>query len=66
MTNVEAIERLEWVKKRISEITYSPESFEAINMAIEALRREALVDKMTKAYYKELRGEADNEKKRIL
>lgn len=61
MTNEEAIKRLEWVKKRISEITYSPESFEAINMAIETLRREVLVDKMTKAYYKELREEANNE-----
>ena len=37
MTNKEAIKRLEWVKKRISDITYSPESFEALNLAIKAL-----------------------------
>ena len=37
MTNKEAIKRLEWVKKRICDITYSPESFEAINLAIKAL-----------------------------
>lgn len=37
MTNQEAIEQLKWVQKRISDITYSPESFEAINLAIEAL-----------------------------
>lgn len=37
MTNKEAIEQLKWVQKRICEITYSPESFEAINLAIKAL-----------------------------
>lgn len=37
MTNKEAIERLIWVRKRICDITYSPESFEAINLAIKAL-----------------------------
>lgn len=37
MTNKEAIERLKWVKKRICDITYSPESFEAISLAIKAL-----------------------------
>lgn len=37
MTNKEAIEQLKWVKKRICDITYSPESFEAINLAIKAL-----------------------------
>lgn len=37
MTNQEAIEQLKWVRNRISDITYSPESFEAINLAIEAL-----------------------------
>lgn len=40
MTNKEAIERLKWVQKRICDITYSPESFEAINIAIEKLREE--------------------------
>ena len=40
MTNKEAIERLKWVKKRISDITYSPESFEALNLAIKALENE--------------------------
>lgn len=37
MNNKEAIGQLEWVKKRICDITYSPESFEAINLAIKAL-----------------------------
>lgn len=37
MTNKEAIEQLEWVEERICKITYSPESFEAINLAIKAL-----------------------------
>ena len=37
MTNKEAIEQLKWVRKRICDITYSPESFEAINLAIQAL-----------------------------
>ena len=37
MTNKEAIERLKWVKKRICDITYSPESFEALDLAIKAL-----------------------------
>lgn len=37
MTNKEAIKQLEWVKKRICDITYSPESFEALNLAIKAL-----------------------------
>ena len=40
MTNKEAIERLKWVKKRICDITYSPESFEALDIAIEALKKE--------------------------
>lgn len=38
MDNKEAIKQLEWVKKRICDITYSPESFEAINLAIKALQ----------------------------
>lgn len=38
MTNKEAIEQLKWVQKRISDITYSPESFEALNLAIKALK----------------------------
>lgn len=37
MTSKEAIERLKWVEKRISDITYSPESFEALELAIKAL-----------------------------
>lgn len=37
MTNKEVIERLKWVKFRISEITYSPETLEAISLAIKAL-----------------------------
>lgn len=37
MTNKEAIEQLKWVQKRICDITYSPESFEAIELAIKAL-----------------------------
>lgn len=37
MTNKEAIERLKWVQKRICDITYSPESFEALDLAIKAL-----------------------------
>lgn len=40
MTNKEAIEQLKWVKKRICDITYSPESFEALNLAIKALEEE--------------------------
>ena len=38
MTNEEAIEQLRWVQKRICDITYSPESFEAIELAINALK----------------------------
>lgn len=40
MTNKEAIEQLKWVKKRICDITYSPESFEALNVAINALEKD--------------------------
>lgn len=40
MNNKEAIEQLMWVQKRICDMTYSPESFEAINIAIEKLREE--------------------------
>ena len=50
MTNQEAINRLEWVKKRICDITYSPESFEAINLAIKALE---IVDKLNNAVYRD-------------
>ena len=35
MTNKEAIERLKWVQKRICDITYSPESFEALTLLLE-------------------------------
>lgn len=38
MTNKEVIEQLKWVQKRICDITYSPESFEAIELAINALK----------------------------
>ena len=38
MDNKEAIERLHWVRKRICDITYSPESFEALGLAIKALK----------------------------
>ena len=41
MTNKEVIEQLEWVRNRISKTTYSPESFEAINIAIEVLEDRA-------------------------
>jgi len=47
MTKKEIIEQLEWVKKRISTITYSPESFEALNLAekaVSALENQASVD----------------------
>lgn len=37
MDNKEVIERLKWVKKRISDITYSPESIKALEIAIKAL-----------------------------
>lgn len=37
MTNREAIGQLTWLKKRISDIIYSPESFEALNLAIKTL-----------------------------
>lgn len=37
MTNKEVVEQLKWVQKRICNITYSPESFEAIEVAIKAL-----------------------------
>lgn len=47
MTSEETIKQLEWVKKRICDITYSPESFEAINSAIEAVKRDAKVDNIT-------------------
>lgn len=47
MTNKEAIERLKWVKKRIGEITYSPESLEALNIAIGAIKRDTKVDDIT-------------------
>ncbi len=38
MANKETIEQLKWVKKRICDITYSPESFEALDFAIKAIR----------------------------
>lgn len=38
MTNKEIIERLEWANKRIQNITYSPETFYAIQEAIEIIK----------------------------
>jgi hypothetical protein len=38
MTNKEIIERLEWANKRIQDITYSPETFYAIQEAIEIIK----------------------------
>lgn len=70
MTNKEAIEQLKWVQKRICDITYSPESFEAINLAIKALGEigqiKTLFDEANDAddFYHELRvlfEMADNE-----
>lgn len=37
MTNKEAIGQLKWAMERICKTTYSPETFEAINLAIKAL-----------------------------
>ena len=37
MTDKQVIERLEWVKKRICDITYSPECIEALNISIKKL-----------------------------
>lgn len=47
MTNEEAIKQLEWVKKRMRDITYSPETFEAIGIAIGAIKRDAKIDNIT-------------------
>lgn len=47
MNNSEAIEQLKWVKKRISNITYSPESFEALNLAIKALEDATPIESIT-------------------
>ncbi len=46
MTDKEVIERLKWVEKRISDITYSPESFEALEFAIKAVEEKAEWDKL--------------------
>ncbi|MBO7452396.1 MAG: hypothetical protein J6U54_18865 [Clostridiales bacterium] len=59
MNNEEAIKILDQMP--ISSDVNFEEIAEAIEMAIEALKREALVVKMKKAYYKELKKEADNE-----
>lgn len=53
MTDKEAIEQLEWVKKRISNITYSPESFEALNIAIEALKNKRDFEKEYMKHYEQ-------------
>lgn len=50
MTNKEAIEQLNWVRKRICDITYSPESFEAINLAIKALEEPSYEEGYNKGY----------------
>lgn len=55
MTNKEAIERLKWVEKRISDITYSPESFEALDLAIKAL--EFIEENVPKTFDDYLNGE---------
>lgn len=55
MNNKEAIEQLIWVRKRICDITYSPESFEAINLAIKAL--EFVEGNFPKTFEDYLRGE---------
>lgn len=60
MTNEEIIGQLEWVRKRISDITYSPESFEAINSAIEAVKKQDEILENNKNLCKhceELKGE---------
>lgn len=64
MNNEEAIELLsEWTERRVFRSLEHKESIvKAVNLAIEALKREALVEKMKKAYYKELEKEADNDK----
>lgn len=38
MTREEAIDRIKWAKQRLDSVTYSPETQEALNMAIEALK----------------------------
>lgn len=55
MTNEEAIEVLQSIRERL--LPSMTEEIEALDNAIEALKRVALVDKMTKAYYKALREE---------
>jgi len=68
MTNEEAIKVLtlhkeHWerlLREHIAEQQEGEETVEALGKAIEALSREALVDEMAKAYYKELREE-DND-----
>ena len=47
MTNEEAIKQLEWVRNIISKSCFSPESFEAINIAIGAIKRDTKVDDIT-------------------
>lgn len=69
MTNEEAINVLtlhkeNWerlLREHIAEQQEGNEMVEALGKAIEALRKQVLVEKMNKAYYKELRREADNE-----
>lgn len=41
MTNKEVVERLKWVEKRICDITYSPESFEALEIAIKVFEEKS-------------------------
>ena len=68
MTNEEAINVLtlhkeNWerlLREHIAEQQEGNEMVEALGKAIEALRKQVLVEKMNKAYYKELRREADN------
>lgn len=62
MTNKNAIRVLENIEHYL--IAHTNESCEeehmAISLAIKALRREVLAEKMTKIYLEELREEADN------
>lgn len=53
MTNKEVIEQLKWVKKRICDITYSPESFEALNLAIKKFEERTQGDLISREALKE-------------
>lgn len=40
MKREEAIDRIKWAKQRLDRVTYSPETQEALDMAIEALKEQ--------------------------